>query len=96
MVIDVAPDRKHRQVRGRSMMQAGLHETAQGQQRAWWEGGIYENDYVRENGVLEDQGAALFSVLAWQLRRRLAEDADRLHPDGQDAVSRKIRWVPMR
>jgi len=32
-------------------MQAGLHQTAQGQQRAWWEGGIYENDYVRENGV---------------------------------------------
>jgi len=33
------------------MMQAGLHETAEGQQRAWWEGGIYENSYVRDNGV---------------------------------------------
>ena len=30
-------------------MQAGLHHTAEGIQRAWWEGGIYENDYVREN-----------------------------------------------
>ena len=51
MVIDVAPDRKTAHVRGRSQMQAGLHETAEGQQRAWWEGGIYENDYVREDGV---------------------------------------------
>ena len=51
MVIDVAPDRKSAKVRGRSTMQAGLHETAKGQQRAWWEGGIYENDYVREDGI---------------------------------------------
>src|SRR6201987_5145481 len=51
MVIDVAPDRRTAQVRGRSCMQAGLHQSAQGQQRAWWEGGIYENEYVRENEV---------------------------------------------
>src|SRR5262249_30208768 len=51
MVIDVAPDRSTAQVRGRSMMQAGLHESATGQQRAWWEGGIYENEYVRESGI---------------------------------------------
>ncbi|MGZ8359130.1 MAG: nuclear transport factor 2 family protein [Allosphingosinicella sp.] len=51
MVIDVAPDRSSAKVRGRSMMQAGRHETAQGAQRAWWEGGIYENEYVREDGV---------------------------------------------
>ncbi|MBV9882595.1 MAG: nuclear transport factor 2 family protein [Sphingomonadaceae bacterium] len=51
MVIDVAPDRQTAKVRGRSTMQAGLHESAKGQQRAWWEGGIYENDYVKEDGV---------------------------------------------
>lgn len=51
MVIDVAPDRQTAKVRGRSMMQAGLHESAEGDQRAWFEGGIYENDYVREDGV---------------------------------------------
>src|ERR1700689_2627696 len=51
MVIDVAADRSTAQVRGRSTMQAGLHETAKGVQRAWWEGGIYENDYVRENDI---------------------------------------------
>src|SRR5271165_324321 len=51
MVIDVAPDRRTAQARGRSMMQAGLHHTAEGNPRAWWEGGIYENDYVRENGI---------------------------------------------
>jgi SnoaL-like domain len=51
MVIDVASDRSTATVRGRSMMQAGLHETAAGDQRAWWEGGIYDNRYVREDGV---------------------------------------------
>jgi hypothetical protein len=51
MVIDVADDRASAQVRGRSMMQAGLHETAQGNPRAWWEGGIYENDFVRDGGI---------------------------------------------
>ena len=55
MVIDVAPDRGTGRVRGRSLMQAGQHETAQvnaqGTPRAWWEGGIYENEYVRDNGV---------------------------------------------
>ena len=52
MVIDVAPDRKTAQTRGRSMMQAGLHETAEGAQRAWWEGGLYENEYSRgDDGI---------------------------------------------
>jgi hypothetical protein len=51
MVIDVADDRKTATVRGRSMMQAGLHESAEGQQRAWWEGGVYDNRYVCEDGV---------------------------------------------
>jgi hypothetical protein len=61
-VIDVAPDRRTAQLRGRSMMQAGHHqstdenrrrrvENAQGRPVAWWEGGIYENSYVREDGV---------------------------------------------
>ena len=33
------------------MMQAGLHETAKGEQRQWFEGGVYENRYVHEDGV---------------------------------------------
>ncbi len=51
MIVDVAADRKTASMRGRSMMQAGLHETAKGQHRQWFEGGIYENEYVREGGV---------------------------------------------
>src|SRR5882762_6026989 len=53
MVIDVAPERRTAQARGRSLMQAGLHHTAEGNPRAWWEGGIYENDYVRENDLCD-------------------------------------------
>lgn len=51
MVIDISEDGKTAKLRGRSTMQAGLHETAEGAQRAWWEGGIYENEYVKDNGV---------------------------------------------
>ena len=56
-VIHVAPDRKSARARFRSFMQAGVHESAQGAAagsalpRQWWEGGIYENQYVRERGV---------------------------------------------
>lgn len=60
MIVDVAPDRNTAQVRGRSMMHAGLHETAKGQQRQWFEGGIYENRYVREDGVWKIQRLGYF------------------------------------
>jgi carotenoid cleavage dioxygenase len=53
-VIDVAPDRTTAKVRARSLMQAGRHVsiTEEGAlPRQWWEGGIYENEYVREDGV---------------------------------------------
>jgi hypothetical protein len=50
-IIDIAPDRKTARARARSMMQAGRHESAPGPKRAWWEGGTYENEYVKENGV---------------------------------------------
>jgi hypothetical protein len=61
-VIDVSPDRSSAKARFRSLMQAGVHVDSnapmanwgreQGQHpRQWWEGGIYENEYVREDGV---------------------------------------------
>jgi hypothetical protein len=51
MVIDISPDGKTTQLRGPSTGRSSLHETAEGQQRAWWEGGIYENEYVKVDGV---------------------------------------------
>ncbi|MDX1404338.1 MAG: nuclear transport factor 2 family protein [Woeseiaceae bacterium] len=61
-VIDVAPDRSSARARFRSMMQAGVHIDSQAPMardgrkdgrhpRQWWEGGIYENEYVREDGI---------------------------------------------
>jgi hypothetical protein len=57
-VIHVAPDRNTAQARWRCTMQAGTHESVarpegEGREklRQWWEGGLYENTYVREDGV---------------------------------------------
>jgi hypothetical protein len=87
MIVDVAPDRRTASVRGRSLMQAGLHETASGHQRAWWEGGTYENRYVRENGVWKIPAPRLLPALARQFPGRLGEDATRFRPDGERHVS---------
>jgi len=53
-IVDVAPDRKTAMARARSFMQAGSHESRNrdgGVPRQWWEGGIYENEYVNEGGI---------------------------------------------
>jgi hypothetical protein len=50
-VVDVAPDGKTAKGRFRCFMQAGRHELAEGETRQWWEGGLYENEYVKEDGV---------------------------------------------
>ncbi|GHF11499.1 hypothetical protein GCM10014715_78980 [Streptomyces spiralis] len=56
-VITLSEDGDSAKGRFRTLMQAGTHYTvkAAGEQRSrrdqWWEGGIYENEYVRENGV---------------------------------------------
>ena len=61
-VVDVAPDRKSAKARFHCLMQAGarvvsdfpLMEMARQQGQGivqWWEGGIYENSYVRDGGI---------------------------------------------
>ena len=54
-VIDVAPDRKTALGRFRCFMQGGVHETNQSPPpnipAAFWEAGIYENTYVKVDGV---------------------------------------------
>jgi hypothetical protein len=49
-IIHVAPDRRTAKGRFRSLMQAGRHESI-GNPRQWFEGGIYENEYVCEGGI---------------------------------------------
>jgi hypothetical protein len=61
-IVDVAPDGKTAKARFRCFMQAGAHVTskspmgeaarkAKREPTQWWEGGIYENAYVKEDGV---------------------------------------------
>jgi len=59
-IVDVAPDRKTAKARFRCFMQAGANVLSKSGEAAvkqgrppmqWWEGGIYENEYVREGNV---------------------------------------------
>jgi hypothetical protein len=53
-VIHVDSDRRAAQARFRTLMQAGTHElvaTAETPVRQWMEGGVYENTYVRVDGI---------------------------------------------
>lgn len=61
-IVDVAADRSHASARFRTLMQAGVHKDSDAPMarlsrergeppRQWWEGGIYENQYVRDNGI---------------------------------------------
>lgn len=54
-VIDVAPDRGSARARFRTFMQGGSHDEVGSPSprlpRQWWEAGVYENEYVREDGV---------------------------------------------
>ena len=67
-VIDVAPDRMSAQGRFRAFMQAGSHASKTDRLARvplqWWESGVYENTYVREDGVWKIQ--VLNYCLAWQ------------------------------
>ena len=59
-IIDVAADRRKTAGRFRYIMQAGSHESRPGGPgmlpQQWWEGGLYENEYVQRRRRLEDQG----------------------------------------
>jgi len=67
-IIDVAPDRQTAKGRFRAILLGGTHESRAfkpvGVPEQFWEGGIYENDYVRENGVWKIK--RLDYIVQWQ------------------------------
>ncbi|KAK3485221.1 SnoaL-like domain-containing protein [Neurospora hispaniola] len=54
-IVDVSPSGDHAWCRMRALMQAGTHHSIEKNlplgHRQWWEGGLYENEYVKEDGV---------------------------------------------
>ena len=59
-IVDVAPDRRTAKARFRCFMQAGAHVTSKSAlanaakgipPMQWWEGGIYENEYVKDGNI---------------------------------------------
>lgn len=68
-VITVAPDRQTAKGRFRGILAGGWHDSAladkpEGVPQQFWEAGIYENDYVRENGVWKIK--RLNYLMQWQ------------------------------
>jgi hypothetical protein len=54
-IIDITGDGTRAQGRFRALMSAGTHKSIQDTHPRgfvqWWEGGVYENEYIKENGV---------------------------------------------
>ena len=54
-IIHVADDRNSARGRFHGFLQGGIHKTMQDPPanlpRQWWEAGVYENEYVREDGI---------------------------------------------
>ncbi|GLI76778.1 hypothetical protein PoHVEF18_005056 [Penicillium ochrochloron] len=54
-IIDFDPNTGRAKARVRALMSAGTHESIStdfpGGYRQWWEGGVYENEYILENGM---------------------------------------------
>jgi hypothetical protein len=68
-VITIAPDRNTAKGRFRGMLAGGwhddtLHEKPEGPPQQFWEAGIYENDYAREDGVWKIK--RLNYMMQWQ------------------------------
>jgi hypothetical protein len=67
-IVDVAPDRRTAKGRFRCLLQAGVHESKKDAPARipsqFWEGGLYENEYIKEDGVWKIQ---VFGYnLVWQ------------------------------
>jgi len=54
-IIDCEPGTNRAKARFRTLMSAGSHESLSdeypGGHRQWWEGGLYENEYIKEDGI---------------------------------------------
>lgn len=54
-IVDVDASGTHAWCRMRALMQAGTHQSIEEYyprgHRQWWEGGLYENEYIKENGA---------------------------------------------
>jgi SnoaL-like domain len=67
-IVDVNPDGTRAKGRFRALLQGGSHDTKKEINprlpRQWWEAGVYENDYVKEDGVWKIE--VLNYNLTWQ------------------------------
>jgi hypothetical protein len=74
LIIDLAPDRKTAKMRGRGFLIGGVHKSKKdpivGVPNQFLEGGVYENIYVKENGVWKIKTTSRVSMAARRTFRR--------------------------
>ena len=79
-IVDVAPDGQTAKARFRCFMQGGVHESRDpipNFPSANWEGGIYENEYIKEDGVWKVEKFSY--VMLWQADYHKGWDHDEAH-----------------
>jgi SnoaL-like domain len=89
-VIDVAADRRTAKARFRAFVQGGTHDSRKAEGAAvpqqWWEGGIYENTYVKA-----DDGRWRFSRLSYRTVYQAPYETGWAHtPTVQESGARKV------
>lgn len=106
-VVHVAGDRSVAYGRFRTLMQAGVHQSVRAEvdpsiRDQWWEGGLYENTYVREDGVWKIQVLqykpfwhAVYDEGWTYTSPRFIPNASETHPDdplGPDELVENELW----
>ena len=92
-IVDVNSEGTRAKGRFRSMMSAGTHDSIKDTHPRglvqWWEGGVYENEYIKENGVWKIFRLKYFPFWHATFEKHQAQ----LRAVPLEDVSRRSKWA---